>query len=144
MATPAAISNTWWCRLLVGWLLAHAAHSVGVCVRLLLNRALLRPQQSGLQARPGAVQYMDLSSTKPLVTNTGVIYMSMSPIEKMIIAAVAPLVVAEVGPILKPILDKALVSASPEIQAAEKDLEAFILAILPDVLGALVADAAKI
>jgi hypothetical protein len=62
--------------------------------------------------------------------------MAMSAIEKGIIKAIAPLVVSEIAPLLKPILDKALVSASPEIQAAEKDLEAFILQVLPDVLAA--------
>ncbi len=66
----------------------------------------------------------------------------MSPIEKAIVAALAPLVSSEAPVVLKPVLDKALVSASPEIKAAEKDLEAFVLAIIPDVLIALAADAA--
>jgi hypothetical protein len=108
-------------------------HHGGVLLLVLIwHRILKRLQTRAKGRRENALE------VQTLTVNKGI---NMSPVEKAIIAAVAPLVAAEAAPVLKPILDKALVSASPEIQAAEKDLEAFILAVLPDVLAALTADA---
>jgi hypothetical protein len=79
--------------------------------------------------------WWDYSRIFWIKTLKGVI-MAMSAVEKSIVKMVAPLIIADCMPLLKPILDKAMVSASPEIQAAESQLEAFILGVIPAILNA--------
>jgi hypothetical protein len=64
--------------------------------------------------------------------------MPMSATEKAIFQALVPFATAEFQSVVAPIVKAKLVSASPELNAAEKDLAAFIIAVIPDVLASLV------
>lgn len=63
--------------------------------------------------------------------------MPMSPIEKMVLDAVKPLVVQELDGPVAAWLAANLKSASPQIQAAEQDLAPFLIKCIADVLGTL-------
>lgn len=63
--------------------------------------------------------------------------MAMSVAEKAIFKALAPFLAAEFASVVAPIVKAKLVSASPELQAAEADLADFIVKVIPDVLASL-------
>lgn len=63
--------------------------------------------------------------------------MGMTPTEKAIFQALVPFATAEFTSVVAPIVKAKLVSASPQLQAAEKDLAAFIVQVIPDVLATL-------
>ena len=63
--------------------------------------------------------------------------MAMSAAEKAIFKALVPFVSAEFASVAAPFIKAKLVSASPELQAAEADLANFIIAVVPDVLASL-------
>lgn len=64
--------------------------------------------------------------------------MSMSPTEKMIFAALVPFATSELEGPVATYLEANLKSASPQIQAAEKDLAPFLVKAIADVLATLV------
>ena len=63
--------------------------------------------------------------------------MAESLVEKEVIGAVEPFLASEFASVVEPIVKAKLVSASPQLQALETDLSAFICSVVPDLLASL-------